>query len=207
MVNVTKGKNVIVETYDAEFKEFTATAGQTVFVMENAAAETAVEYSRAYVDNVEVTITSIVNSGTPEKANVTIPACTVGQIVQIYVPKTKNGAFSVQQDVRFRVTTRTEDIRELGNDAVTRDVVERVGTLDMTLAQPANQTAMNKLSLNSKNDTWMVVAAKYLNTTPASYRIFKEARVNELGAGVAAGGILTETASFNWKTPLSIKTS
>ena len=28
MVQVTKGKNVVIETYDAEFKEFIATAAQ-----------------------------------------------------------------------------------------------------------------------------------------------------------------------------------
>jgi len=37
MVQVTKGKNVVIETYDAEFKEFTATAAQTDFTMVNKA--------------------------------------------------------------------------------------------------------------------------------------------------------------------------
>jgi hypothetical protein len=50
MVQVTKGKNVVIETYDAEFKEFTATAAQTVFTMANKAGETDPEYTRVYVD-------------------------------------------------------------------------------------------------------------------------------------------------------------
>jgi len=40
MVQVTKGKNVVIETYEAEFKEFTATAAQTDFTMVNKAGET-----------------------------------------------------------------------------------------------------------------------------------------------------------------------
>jgi len=46
MVQVTKGKNVVIETYDAEFKEFTATAAQTDFTMANKAGETTPEYTR-----------------------------------------------------------------------------------------------------------------------------------------------------------------
>ena len=83
MVQVTKGKNVVIETYDAELKEFTATAAQTDFTMANKAGETTPEYTRVYVDNVEVASADItVSSATP--AVVAIPACTVGQIVQIY---------------------------------------------------------------------------------------------------------------------------
>ena len=40
MVQVTKGKNVVIKTYDAEFKEFTATAAQTAFTMVSKAGET-----------------------------------------------------------------------------------------------------------------------------------------------------------------------
>ena len=40
MVQVTKGKKVVIETYDAEFQEFTATAAQTAFTMSNKAPET-----------------------------------------------------------------------------------------------------------------------------------------------------------------------
>ena len=80
MVQVTKGKNVVIETYDAEFKEFTATAAQTDFTMANKAGETTPEYTRVYVDNVEVASADItVSSATP--AVVAIPACTVGQII------------------------------------------------------------------------------------------------------------------------------
>jgi hypothetical protein len=127
--------------------------------------------------------------------------------VVLYVPVTKNGAFSVQQDVKADIKTKTEDIKELGNDAVTRDVVERAGTLALTFAQASNHTVMNKLALNSKNDTYMVIAVKYKNTSPVSYRIYKEARVADLGSGVVAGGIATETVTFNWKPPLDVKTS
>jgi len=66
MVQVTKGKNVVIETYDAEFKEFTATAAQTDFTMANKAGETTPEYTRVYVDNVEVASADItVSSATP----------------------------------------------------------------------------------------------------------------------------------------------
>jgi 2-methylaconitate cis-trans-isomerase PrpF len=82
MVQVTKGKNVVIETYDAEFKEFTATAAQTDFTMVNKAGETTPEYTRVYVDNVELASTDItVSSATP--AVVAIPACTVGTVGQI----------------------------------------------------------------------------------------------------------------------------
>jgi len=97
MVQVTKGKNVVIETYDAEFKEFTATAAQTDFTMANKAGETTPEYTRVYVDNVEVASADItVSSATP--AVVAIPACTVGQIVQIYMqrPRMAHTAFSRQ---------------------------------------------------------------------------------------------------------------
>jgi hypothetical protein len=53
----------------------------------------------------------------------------------------------------------------------------------------------------------MVIAVKYKNTSPASYRIYKEARVADFGSGVSAGGIATETVSLNWVPPLEIKTS
>src|SRR5574341_702706 len=204
MVEVTKGKNVTIETYDAESKEVAGDGAAVDFVMTGTIAESDVKYSRAYVDNAEVTIASI----TPATKTVTLAAAPAsGAVVVIHTPTTKNGAFSVQQDVRFKVNTKTEDIRELGNDAVTRDVVERAGTLDVTFAQAKNHTLMNKLVLNAKNDTEMVIAVKYKNTTPVSYRIFKEAKVADFGSGVAAGGVATENVTFNWKAPLDIKTA
>jgi len=78
MVQVTKGKNVVIETYDAEFKEFIATAEQATFTMANKAAETDPEYTRVYVDNVELESTDITVSGA-NPAVVTIPACTAGR--------------------------------------------------------------------------------------------------------------------------------
>jgi len=204
MVEVTKGKNITIETYDAESKEFAGDGTAVDFVMAGAIAESDAKYSRAYVDNVEVSIASI-TTGTKTVTLSTAPSS--GAVVEIHVPTTKNGAFSIQQDVKFKVGTKTEDIRELGNDAVTRDVVERVGTLDITFAQAKNHTLMNKLVTNAKNDTEMVIAVKFKNTSPASYRIFKEAKVADFGSGVAAGGVATETVNFNWKAPLDIKTS
>jgi hypothetical protein len=137
MVQVTKGKKVVIETYDAEFKEFTATAAQTAFTMVSKAGETDPEYTRVYVDNVELASTDIVVSGaTP--AVVTIPACNAGQVVQIYMPKTRKGAYSVQQAIQMKVSTRTIEISELGNDAVTVDVVQRVGALNVAFAQATN---------------------------------------------------------------------
>ena len=204
MVNVTKGKNVIVETYDAESKEFTGDGSTAAFVMTGAVAESDVKYSRAYVDNEEVPITSI-NTGTKTVTLTTAPAN--GAVVVIYTPTTKNGAFSVQQDIKADIKTTTEDIKELGNDSVTRDVTQRVGTLALTFAQANNHALMSKLTLNSKNDTYMVIAIKYKNTSPASFRIYKEARVADFGSGVSAGGIATETVSLNWKPPLEVKTT
>ncbi len=204
MVETTKGKNITVETYDAASEEFTGDGTKVDFVLTAAIAESDLKYSRAYVDNEEVTISAIV----PATKTVTLAAApSDGAGVVIHVPTTKNGAFSIQQDVRFKVGTKTEDIKELGNDAVTRDVVERIGTLDITFAQAQNHTLMNKLVLNSKNDTEMVIAVKYKNTTPNSYRIFKEAKVADFGSGVAAGAVATENVTFNWKAPLDIKTS
>jgi acetamidase/formamidase len=105
MVQVTKGKNVVIETYDSEFKEFTATAAQTDFTMANKAGETVLEYTRVYVDNVEVASADItVSSATP--AVVAIAACTAGQIVQIYMPEARNIAYSVQQAIQMKVSTR-----------------------------------------------------------------------------------------------------
>lgn len=206
MVQVTKGKNVVIETYDAEFKEFIATAAQTAFAMANKAGETDPEYTRVYVDNVEIAPADITVSGaTP--AVVTIPACTTGQVVQIYMPKTKNGAYSVQQAIQMKVSTKTIEIAELGNDAVTVDVVQRVGALNVAFAQATNHDLMKKLSENAKNDAYMVIAKKYTNTTPASYRIYKEARVNEMNDSLEAGGIAMETFTLTFKYPVAFKTS
>src|SRR5665811_1760480 len=165
MVQVTKGKNVVIETYDAELKEFTATAAQAAFTMVNKAGETDPEYTRVYVDNVEVASADItVSSATP--AVVTIPACTLGQIVQIYMPKAKNGAYSVQQAIQMKVSTKTIEIAELGNDAVTVDVVQRSGALNIAFAQTTNHDLMKKLNDNAQNDAYMVIAKKYSNTIP-----------------------------------------
>jgi len=41
---------------------------------------------------------------------VTIPACTAGQIVQIYMPKTRNGAYSVQQAIQMKVSSKTIEL-------------------------------------------------------------------------------------------------
>jgi hypothetical protein len=60
---------------------------------------------------------------------VAIPACTAGQIVQIYMPKAKNGAYSVQQAIQMKVSTKTIEIAELGNDAVTADGVDYIHNL------------------------------------------------------------------------------
>jgi len=180
MVQATKGKNVVIETYDAEFKEFTATAAQTDFTMVNKAGETDPEYTRVYVDNVEVASADItVSSATP--AVVAIPACTVGQIVQIYMPK-------------------TIEIAELGNDAVTVDVVQRSGALNIAFAQATNHDLMTKFTDSAKNDAFMVIAKKYSNTTPVSYRIFKEARVNQMNDSLEAGGIAMETFTLTSNT-------
>jgi hypothetical protein len=206
MVQVTKGKNVVIETYDAEFKEFTATAAQTDFTMAYKAGETTPEYTRVYVDNVEVASADItVSSATP--AVVAIPACTVGQIVQVYMPKTKNGAYSVQQAIQMKVSTKTIEIAELGNDAVTVDVVQRSGALNVAFAQATNHDLMTKFTDSAKNDAYMVIAKKYSNTTPVSYRIFKEARVNEMNDSLEAGGIAMETFTLTFKHPVAFKTT
>ncbi|MDO8726156.1 MAG: hypothetical protein Q7J35_08820 [Candidatus Methanoperedens sp.] len=206
MVQVTKGKNVVIETYDAEFKEFIATAAQIAFTMVSKAGETAPEYTRVYVDNIELASTDIVVSGaTP--AEVTIPACTAGQVVQIYMPKTKNGAYSVQQAIQMQVSTKTIEIAELGNDAVTVDVVQRVGALNIAFAQATNHDLMTKLNNNATNDSYMVIAKKYMNTSPVSYRIYKEARVNEMNDNVAAGGVAMETFTLTFKHPVAFKTT
>jgi hypothetical protein len=206
MVQVTKGKNVVIETYVAEFKEFTATAAQADFTMANKAGETDPEYTRVYVDNVEVASADIaVSSATP--AIVAIPACTVGQIVQIYMPKAKNGAYSVQQAIQMKVSTKTIEIAELGNDAVTVDVVQRSGALNVAFAQATNHDLMTKFTDCAKNDAFMVIAKKYSNTTPVSYRIFKEARVNEMNDSLEAGGIAMETFTLTFKHPVAFKTT
>lgn len=204
MVETTKGKNITVETYDAASEEFTGDGTEVDFVLTAAIAESDIKYSRAYVDNEEVTISAIV----PATKTVTLAAApSNGVVVVIHNPTIKNGAFSIQQDVKFKIGTKTEDVRELGNAAVTRDVVERVGTLDMTFAQAKNHAVMTKLAANSDDDKEMVIAVKYKNTTPVSYRIFKEAKVADLGSGIAAGGVASENVSFNWKPPIAIKTA
>ena len=206
MVQVTKGKNVVIETYDAELKEFTATAAQAAFTMVNKAGETDPEYTRIYVDNVEVASADItVSSATP--AVVTIPACTLGQIVQIYMPKAKNGAYSVQQAIQMKVSTKTIEIAELGTDAVTVDVVQRSGALNIAFAQATNHDLMTKFTESAKNDAFMVIAKKYSNTTPVSFRIFKEARVNEMNDSLEAGGIAMETFTLTFKHPVAFKTT
>jgi hypothetical protein len=60
---------------------------------------------------------------------------------------------------------------------------------------------MKKLSDNAKNDSYMVIAKKYMNTNPVSYRIFKEARVNEMNDSLEAGGIAMETFTLTFKHP------
>jgi hypothetical protein len=44
---------------------------------------------------------------------VAIPACTAGQIVQIYMPKAKNGAYSVQQAIQMKVSTNHDLMKTL----------------------------------------------------------------------------------------------
>jgi hypothetical protein len=201
IIQGTEGKNVVIETYDAEFKEFIATAAQTAFAMVSKAGETDPEYTRVYVDNIELASTDIVVSGaTP--AEVTIPACIEGQVVQIYMPKTRKGAYSVQQAIQMQVSTKTIEIAELGNDAVTVDVVQRVGALNVAFAYATNHDLIKKLSDNAKNDAYMVIAKKYTNTDLLSYRIYKEARVNEMNDSLEAGGIAMETFTLTFKHPL-----
>ncbi|MBU3966958.1 MAG: hypothetical protein KKG76_06260 [Euryarchaeota archaeon] len=89
------------------------------------AGETDPEYTRVYVDNVELASVDIIVSGA-NPAVVTIPARTACQVVQIYMPKTKNGAYSVQQAIQMQVSTKTIEIAELGNDAVTSRSVSSV---------------------------------------------------------------------------------
>jgi hypothetical protein len=145
-------------------------------------------------------------AGSFKGAQVTLSAAPAANAdVVLYVPVVKNGAFSVQQDVKADIKTKTEDIKELGNDAVTRDVVEKAGTLSLAFAQANNHTLMTKLAANSAADQYMVIVVKYKNTSPVSYRIYKEAKVADLGSGVSAGGIATETVTLNWKPPLDIK--
>ena len=84
------------------------------------------------MDNIEVASADItVSSATP--AVVAIPACTVGQIVQIYMPKAKNGAYSVQQAIQMKVSTKTIEIAEFGNDAVTVDMVQKIWGIEHSI--------------------------------------------------------------------------
>ena len=69
--------------------------------------------------------------------------------MQIYMPKTKNGAYSVQQAIQMKVSTKTIEIAELGNDAVTVDVVQRSGALNIAFAQATNHDLMKKLNDNA----------------------------------------------------------
>jgi len=276
MVNTTKGKNVTIETYDAQQRQHIANGSRTKFAVPGTGVRTDVKYTRVYVNNEEVvpasvtpgasiTITgnvtftnaSAVVSGTTLDTQVapgnqikldtdgvwaevkTVDSATqitltetytgtggaagAGSVrgavvtllstpganseIALYVPVLKNGAFSVQQDVRADIKTRTEDVKELGNDVITRDVVERAGTLAITFVQASNHTLMTKLSENSRSDTLMVIAVKYKNTTPNSFRIYKEAKVADLGAGATAGAVATETVTINWVPPMEITTA
>ena len=112
------------------------------------------------------------------------------------MPKTRNGAYSVQQAIQMQVSTKTIEIAELGNDAVTVDVVQRVGALNIAFAQATNHDLMKKLNDNAKNDSYMVIAKKYMNTNPVSCRIYKEARVNEMNDNVEAGGIVVKSRNY-----------
>jgi len=79
MVQVTKGKNVVIETYDAKFKEFIATAAQTAFTMMSKAGETDPEYTRVFVDNIELASTDIIVSGAnPRRGNYSGMHCMPG---------------------------------------------------------------------------------------------------------------------------------
>jgi hypothetical protein len=211
MVQVTRGKNVAIETYDCAYKEFTATAGQTAFAMNDndTAAETESKYHRVYVDNVEVDSANftVANGGTPSKATFTIPACTLGQFVQIICAKTKNGSYSIAQGIQFAATSRNQEIPELGSPSVTEETLEVGMRLNLSWAQAANHDLMQKLVTNKKNDIYMVLVEKYKNTTPVSYRIFKECKVDDFGQGVSAGGVSMETCSFTCKWPFEFKTS
>ncbi|MDD1744986.1 MAG: hypothetical protein LUQ20_04140 [Candidatus Methanoperedens sp.] len=60
---------------------------------------------------------------------------------------------------------------------------------------------MKKLSDNAKNDAYMVIAKKYTNSDLVSYRIYKEARVNEMNDSLKAGGIAMETFTLTFKHP------
>ncbi|MCE8425356.1 MAG: hypothetical protein J5U17_06210 [Candidatus Methanoperedens sp.] len=63
-----------------------------------------------------------------------------------YIPKAKNGTYSVQQAIQMKVSTKTIEIAELGNDAVTVDVVQRSGALNMAFAQATNHDLMKTLN-------------------------------------------------------------
>jgi hypothetical protein len=61
---------------------------------------------------------------------------------------------------------KTIEIAELGNDAVTVDVVQRSGALNIAFAQATNHDLMTKFTDSAKNDAYMVIAKKYSNTNP-----------------------------------------
>ena len=107
----------------------------------------------------------------------------------------------------MKVSTKTIEIAELGNDAVTVDVVQRSGALNIAFAQATNHDLMTKFTDSAKNDAFMVIAKKYSNTTPVSFRIFKEARVNEMNDSLEAGGIAMETFTLTFKHPVAFKTT
>jgi hypothetical protein len=79
--------------------------------------------------------------------------------------------------------------------------------LNLSWAQASNHDLMQKLVANKVADNYMVLVEKYKNTTPVSYRIFKECKVDDFGQGVSAGGVSMETCSFTCKWPFEFKTS
>lgn len=122
------------------------------------------------------------------------------------MPKTRNGAYSGAAGNPDAGLNNAIEIAELGNDAVTVDVVHS-GALNIAFAQATNHDLMTKLNDNAKNDSYMIIAKKYMNTNPVSYRIYKEARVNEMNDNVAAGGVAMETFTVTFKHPVAFKTS
>ncbi len=198
--DLTRGKDVGVVIYVAEEKRFTATAGQVDFSMNSTIVETDPEYTRVYVDGVEVPSASIDLS----MNTVTIPAVDLGSEVYILTPKTKNPRYRFAQSIQFDAKTGTQDIPELDTEATTSILLNTTTRLTASWAQDSQHNLMSMLLENKVADNYLVIAEKFKNTTPDSFRIFKEVKVGDITHGVNAGGVAMEQVTFVCKWPMVI---
>lgn len=205
MVAPTRHKDSWANLYECLYEKFTATAGQTDFVVAQTPLKDTVAdgnnkpYHRVYKNGVKQAITSV----TASTKTYVIAAAALNDIVEITYPKTEKANIRIQQGFDYSMDSKTDDWEELGSSIVHTDLLSSKGSGTLKLLR-SDKTELALIEGYRANDTWALLALKDAKSILAKteYVILPEIKFLGLKGGLAVGGKWTDDYTFSFVGPI-----